>query len=61
MTSQSSLRYHKLKYGYFQQKFFFRAAGAAYGSFQARGRMGATAASLCHRNTRSEPCLQSTP
>ena len=36
-----------------------RAAPAAYGSSQARGRMGAAAAGLCHSysNTRSEPCL----
>ena len=28
--------------------FVFRAAPAAYGGSQARGRIGATAASLCH-------------
>ena len=40
--------------------FHFRAAPAAYGSSQARGRIGATAASLhhSHSNARSEPYLQ---
>ena len=35
----------------------------AYGSSQARGRMGAVAAGLLHSdsNTRFEPCLQPTP
>ena len=39
---------------------FFRARPAAYGNFQARGHMGAAAASLCHshRNTTSVPHLQ---
>ena len=43
--------------------FLFRATGAAYVSSQARGRIGATAASLhhSHSNTRSEPCLQTMP
>ena len=31
--------------------YFFRAAGVAYGSSQARGRLGATAASLCHSHS----------
>ena len=37
----------------------FRAAPAAYGGSQARGRIGAAAASLCHShsNTGSEPHL----
>ena len=39
----------------------FRAAPAAYGGFQARGQIGATAAGLCHSNTGSEPHLQPTP
>ena len=41
----------------------FRAAPVAYGSSQAKGRIGAAAASLCHRhnNARSEPYLQPTP
>ena len=40
--------------------FVLRAAPAAYGGFQARGLIGATAAGLCHShsNTRSELCLQ---
>jgi len=29
--------------------FLFRAAPVAYGTFQGRGRIGAAAASLCHR------------
>ena len=33
----------------------------AYASSQARGWIGAVAASLCHSHTRSEPCLRSTP
>ena len=33
--------------------YFFRAEPAAYGNAQARSRIGATAASLCHRG--SEP------
>ena len=33
----------------------FRATPAAYGSSQARGRIGAAAASLCHSNAGSEP------
>ena len=42
---------------------FFRAAPAAYGSSQARGRIEAAAASLCHShiNTRFEPYLRPTP
>ena len=42
---------------------FFRAAPTAYGSSQARGRIRAVAAGLCHSlsNARSEPCLQHTP
>ena len=45
--------------------FFFcllRAAPMAYGAFQARGQIGAVAASLHHRhsNARSKPCLQPT-
>ena len=41
----------------------FRDASVAYGSSQARGRIGAAATSLCHShsNTRSEQCLQPTP
>ena len=40
---------------------FFRATPMAYGSSQARGRIGATAASLCHSNSGSKPCLRPTP
>ena len=41
----------------------FRATPKAYGSFQARGQIGAIAAGLCHRhsNARSEPLLRPTP
>ena len=41
---------------------FFIAAPVAYGSFWARGQIGAAAAGLCHScsNTRSEPHLQPT-
>ena len=41
----------------------FRAAPAAYGGSQARGRIGAVAAGLHHghSSTRSKPCLQPTP
>ena len=40
-----------------------RAAHVAYGDYQARGPIGATAASLCHShsNEGSELCLQPTP
>ena len=39
----------------------FRVACEASGSFQARGQIGAAAASLCHSNMGSEPCLRPTP
>ena len=41
----------------------FRATPAAYGRFQARGLIRATAASLCpsHSNAGSKPRLQPTP
>ena len=41
----------------------FRATGAASGSSQARGQIGATAVGLhhSHSNARSEPCLQPMP
>ena len=41
----------------------FRATPSAYGGSQARGHIGATAASLhhSHSNTRSEPHLRPTP
>ena len=43
--------------------FAFRAKPAAYGSSQARGRIGATAAGLhhSHSNEGSELCLRPTP
>ena len=43
--------------------FTFRAAPTAYGSSQAKGRIRAVAAGLCHShsNTRSELCPQPTP
>ena len=43
--------------------FFPRAAPAAYGGSQARGRVGAVATGLCqsHSNAGSEPRLQPTP
>ena len=42
---------------------FSRAAPAAYGGLQARGPIGAVAASLCHSysNAESQPCLRPTP
>ena len=42
---------------------FFRAEPTAYGGFQARDQIEATAAGLhhSHSNTGSEPCLQPTP
>ena len=41
----------------------FRATPAAYGSSQAKGQTGASAAGLhhSHSNTRSRPCLRPTP
>ena len=39
----------------------FRAAPMAYGGSQARGPIGAVAASLHHSHAGSEPCLQPTP
>ena len=46
-----------------REHFFFRAAPTAYGSFQARGPIGAVAAALRHSqsNARSKPHLQPTP
>ena len=43
--------------------FFLRAAPMSYGGSQARGRIGATAASLghSHSNARSKLCLRPTP
>ena len=41
----------------------FRSAPMAYGGSQARGRIGATTAGLCHNHShaRSEPHLRPTP
>ena len=39
----------------------FRVAPVAYGGSQARGPIGATAASLSHSNTESKPHLRPTP
>ena len=46
-----------------KKKFFylFRAAPSTYGSSQARGRIRAAAAGLCHSNSESELCLRPTP
>ena len=41
--------------------FILRAALVAYGSSQARGQIGATAAGLYHSHTESEPRLPPTP
>ena len=42
---------------------FFRAAPMVYGSSQARGRIGAVVAGLCHSHSNAglEPCLLPTP
>ena len=52
-----------VRQGFFFFFFFFRAAGAADGISQARGRSGATAASLrhSHSHARSKPRLQPAP
>jgi len=43
--------------------FFLRATPTAYGGSQARGQIGAVAASLHHNHSKegSEPCLWPTP
>ena len=48
-----------LDYLFIYSFLFFRAAPAAYGSFQARSQIEAAAAGLhhSHSNARSEPCL----
>ena len=50
-------------YNFLSFFFFFRAAAVAYGGSQARGLIGATAAShsYSHSNARSEAHLQPTP
>ena len=48
----------KIKPHYFFR--LFRATLVAYGGFQARGLIGAVAASLRHSNTRFEPRLRPT-
>ena len=52
-----------VNYYYFFVFCIFRATPMAYGGFQARGLIGATAAGLCqsHSNGRSEQCLRPTP
>ena len=66
--SMSSFYFYTLDlifYHFFFLSFLlFRAAPAAYGGYQARGRIGATAAGRhhSHSNAESEPlCLQPTP
>ena len=56
---QSSFITLKIPCAFFFFFLVFRAAPEAYGygGSQARGRNGATAAGLCHSNTRSEPRL----
>lgn len=50
-------------FSFFLSFFIFMAAPTAYGSSQAIGQIGATAAGLCHslENTRSEPQLAAGP
>ena len=49
-------------YYYYYYYLLFRATPAAYGNFQDKGRVRATATSLHHsHNKGSEPCLQPTP
>ena len=52
-------------FSFFFFSFFllFRAVGAAYGSFQAKGQIRAATAGLhdSHSNMESEPCLSPTP
>ena len=54
-TAKSKEVGHSLSFFFF----FLRAAPVAYGGSQARGRIGAVAASLLHSysNSGSEPCL----
>ena len=47
-----------MSYTHFSFCLFFRAGVAAYGGFQAKGRVGAVAG---HSNAGYEPCLQPTP
>ena len=61
LNYEKKIWFHRIIYIYIFA--FFRAAPKAYGGSQARGLIGATAASLCHNlsNARSEPHLQPTP
>ena len=66
LLKQSSieyLTYEDISFFFFVFLPFSRAAPAAYGGSQARGLIGAVAASLhqSHSNAGSEPCLRPTP
>ena len=52
---------YKFPYGIISVCLFFRAAPAAFGSSQARGQIGATAASHSHISMGPELCLRPTP
>ena len=56
-------RISHLFFFFFKSFSFFRAAPTAYGSTQARGRIGATDAGLhhSHSDAGSESCLRPTP
>ena len=51
----------KLVFFWFFVFLLVRASHVAYGSFQARGQIGAVAAGHSHSNLGSEPCLWPTP
>ena len=61
LTIESGGVKHCLSHGIFCCCCLFRATPAAYGGSQARGRVGAVAAGLCHSNKGSEPHLRPTP
>ena len=67
LCNPENLEGHLAQSGYLISLFFvfvfFRAAPAAYGSYQARDWIRAVADGLCHShsNTRSKPCLWPTP
>ena len=50
-----------IKYCFFLGGGLLRAAPVAYGSSQARGQIGATAAGLCHSHSNTEPELHLWP
>ena len=64
-TTQNSLLFFLLSFFFFFFFFFllFRVVSTAHGGSQARGRLGAAAASLCHSHSDagSEPHLQPIP